>query len=151
MNYRGASRVFGWSFHSQGLAERVTSAHEFIIEALQWFGDPDPASGSPWDQAERLVRLIRGERVLLVLDGLEPLQSESEAERGRITDPALATLLSDLAFEQRGFVRGDDARSSAGPSGRPRYGVARESRTGIGGCGARHPPGRPRGRFGSGA
>lgn len=102
-NYRGASRVFGWSFHSQGLAERVTSAHEFIIEALQWFGDPDPASGSPWDQAERLVRLIRGERVLLVLDGLEPLQSESEAERGRITDPALATLLSDLAFEQRGL------------------------------------------------
>ena len=102
-NFRGASRVFGWSFHSQGSGERVTSAHEFIVSALQWFGDSTPASGSPWDQAERLVRLIRAERTLLVLDGLEPLQSESEVERGRITDPVVATLLSDLAFEQRGL------------------------------------------------
>ncbi|MCD4799452.1 MAG: toll/interleukin-1 receptor domain-containing protein, partial [Methanosarcinales archaeon] len=39
-NYRGASRVFAWSFYSQGTGEKVTSADLFIAEALDWFGDP---------------------------------------------------------------------------------------------------------------
>ncbi|UCE08088.1 MAG: toll/interleukin-1 receptor domain-containing protein, partial [bacterium] len=46
-NYRGAKRVFAWSFYSQGTGERVTSADLFIKEALTWFGDTDPQSGSP--------------------------------------------------------------------------------------------------------
>ena len=53
-NYRGAQRVFGWSFYSQGTGERVTSADQFIAEALRWFGDPEPpparrgTKGSGW-------------------------------------------------------------------------------------------------------
>ena len=42
-NYRGAKRVFAWSFYSQGTGERVTSADIFIAEALKWFGDPEMA------------------------------------------------------------------------------------------------------------
>ena len=96
-NYRGASRVFAWSFFSQGTGEKVTSADLFIAEALDWFGDPDPSAGSPWDKGARLAELIRENKTLLVLDGLEPLQSHYDYERGKIKDPALATLISELA------------------------------------------------------
>lgn len=102
-NYRGARRVYGWSFHSQGTGERVTSADLFIAEALAWFGDPDPAAGSPWDKGQRLADLVRRERTLLVLDGLEPLQSGMGAEQGKLKDPALAILLTELARENTGL------------------------------------------------
>ena len=102
-NYRGASRVFAWSFFSQGTGERVTSADLFIAEALDWFGDPDPSAGSPWDKGARLAELIRKNKTLLVLDGLEPLQSYYDYERGKIKDPALATLISELARQNSGL------------------------------------------------
>ena len=102
-NYRGARRVFAWSFYSQGTSERVTSADLFIAEALKWFGDADPAQGSPWDKGGRLAELVRRERTLLVLDGMEPLQSSSDFERGKVKDPALATLITELARENAGL------------------------------------------------
>jgi hypothetical protein len=46
-NFRGAERVFGWSFYSQGAAEgKQASADQFIASALKWFGDPEPDAGS---------------------------------------------------------------------------------------------------------
>jgi len=102
-NYRGASRVFAWSFYSQGTGEKVTSADLFIAEALDWFGDPDPSAGSPWDKGARLAELIRENKTLLVLDGLEPLQSHYDYERGKIKDPALTTVISELARQNSGL------------------------------------------------
>ena len=102
-NYRGARRVYAWSFYSQGTGERVTSADLFISDALLWFGDADPTRGSPWDKGQRLARLVRQEKTLLVLDGLEPLQSHLDYERGKVKDPALAILLSELARENPGL------------------------------------------------
>ncbi len=102
-NYHGARRVFGWSFYSQGTGERVTSADLFFSEALTWFGDPDPAAGSPWDKGQRLADLVRREKTLLVLDGMEPLQSGLDYERGKVKDPALATLLAELARRNQGL------------------------------------------------
>jgi tetratricopeptide (TPR) repeat protein len=102
-NYRGARRVFAWSFYSQGTGERVTSADQFIAQALDWFGDPDPTAGSPWAKGERLAGLVRRERTLLVLDGLEPLQSGLDYERGKVTDPGLAVLISELARDNPGL------------------------------------------------
>jgi tetratricopeptide (TPR) repeat protein len=101
--YRGARRVYAWSFYSQGSGERVASADLFISEALTWFGDPDPAAGSPWDKGQRLADLVRQERTLLLLDGLEPLQSGLDYERGKVKDPALATLLAELARHNPGL------------------------------------------------
>ena len=71
--WRGAERVYGWSFYSQG-TDRLTSSDEFFSEALRWFGDTEAAPTSPWDKGERLAALVRKERALLVLDGVEPLQ-----------------------------------------------------------------------------
>ena len=102
-NYRGARRVYAWSFFSQGTNESVTSADLFIAEALDWFGDPDPKAGSPWDKGQRLADLIHKKKTLLLLDGLEPLQSSHEYERGKVKDPALATLLSELARRNLGL------------------------------------------------
>jgi hypothetical protein len=93
--FRGARKVFGWTFYSQGTGERVSSADFFISEALRFFGDPEPDSGSPWPKGERLAELIGREKNLLVLDGLEPLQSSVNG--GRIQDLGLAALLTRLA------------------------------------------------------
>ncbi|MGH9769549.1 MAG: toll/interleukin-1 receptor domain-containing protein, partial [Blastocatellia bacterium] len=101
--YRGARRVFAWSFYSQGTSERATSADLFINAALEWFGDENPTAGSPWDKGERLARLARQQKTLLILDGMEPLQSSFAHERGKIKDPALATLVSELARENDGL------------------------------------------------
>ena len=102
-NYRGARRVFAWSFHSQGTGERITSADLFFSEALAWFDDPDPNEGSPWDKGARLADLVRKEKNMLVLDGLEPLQSSYEYERGKVKDPGMSTLLSELARNNNGL------------------------------------------------
>jgi tetratricopeptide (TPR) repeat protein len=96
-NYRGAQKVYAWSFYSQGTNEKVTSADLFIHTALKWFGDKDPAQGSPWDKGKRLAELIRQHKILLLLDGMEPLQSDYDFEKGRIKDQALSLLLTELA------------------------------------------------------
>ncbi|MCX6028727.1 MAG: hypothetical protein NT169_05420 [Chloroflexi bacterium] len=102
--WRGAERVFGWSFYSQGAAEgRQASADPFIDAALRWFGDPDPTAGSPWDKGERLAELVQQRRTLLILDGLEPLQNPPPVEAGRIKDPGLRCLLRSLAHGQPGL------------------------------------------------
>ena len=102
-NYRGATRVFGWSFYSQGTGEKVASADQFITEALEWFGDADSKAGSPWDKGQRLADLVRQEKTLLVLDGLEPLQEYDAFEKGKLKDPALSVLVTELARENPGL------------------------------------------------
>ncbi len=102
--YRGAERVFAWSFYSQGTSEeRAASADLFIDAALRWFGDDDPTKGTPWDKGERLADLIRRTRTLLVLDGLEPLQHPPGPQEGKLKDQALQALLRELAAQQRGL------------------------------------------------
>ncbi|MCH7539264.1 MAG: ATP-binding protein [Proteobacteria bacterium] len=102
-HYRGATRVLGWSFFSQGTRETEASADEFIAKALEWFGDADPTKGSPWDKGERLAGLVKQEPTLLILDGLEPLQNPPGADEGRLKDPTLAVLVRELAAANPGL------------------------------------------------
>ena len=105
-SFRGAERVYGWSFYSQGAAEgRQASADLFIATALREFGDPDPDAGSPWDKGERLAQLVTKQRTLLVLDGLEPLQYPpgESGQEGRLKDPGLQSLLRGLARHNPGL------------------------------------------------
>jgi len=104
-HYRGAERVYGWSFYSQGAREGgQASADPFIAVALKWFGDPDPTKGSPWDKGERLAELVRKQRTILILDGLEPLQYPPGEMGGRLKDPGLQCLLRALARHNPGLV-----------------------------------------------
>lgn len=73
-NWRGAERVFDWTFYSPGTKEQSTaSADTFIQTALRDFGDREPLGGGPGERGARLAKLIADHRWLLVLDGLEPL------------------------------------------------------------------------------
>jgi tetratricopeptide (TPR) repeat protein len=103
-NFRGAERVFGWSFYSQGASEgKQTSADYFIAAALKWFGDPEPDKGSPWEKGERLAELIKKQKTLLILDGLEPLQNPPGERGGRIKDAGLQCLVKELAYHNPGL------------------------------------------------
>src|SRR5262249_23732900 len=66
----GAERVYAWSFYSQG-TDRLSSSDEFFAGALTWFGDNGVPPVSPWDKGERLAALVRKDRSLLILDGVE--------------------------------------------------------------------------------
>ncbi len=101
--WHGATRVLDWSFYSQGMEDRVTSAEPFIDHALRFFGDSDPKAGSLHDRGTRLAGLIRKERSLLVLDGIEPLQYPPGPMEGRLKDPGLAALLKGLAGANPGL------------------------------------------------
>jgi nucleoside phosphorylase len=98
----GAERVFGWSFYSQG-TDRLTSSDAFVDVMLRELGDADPTQGSPWDKGERLARLVRKQRMILVLDGLEPLQWGPAGELGRLKDPALQALVRELGAQNKGL------------------------------------------------
>lgn len=95
--YRGAERVYAWSFYSQGTTDHAVSADLFIQKALTWCGDKDPTAGSPWEKGERLAHLVDANRTLLVMDGLEPLQHPPGADEGKLKDQALQSLLRQLA------------------------------------------------------
>jgi class 3 adenylate cyclase/tetratricopeptide (TPR) repeat protein len=101
--YRGADRVYAWSFYHQGTVDRVTAADEFIATALAWFDDPDPNRGSAREKGQRLARLVKQQRTLLILDGIEPLQRPPGPDEGRLADEGLHTLLGELAVGQLGL------------------------------------------------
>ena len=61
--------------------------------------------GSPWDKGERLARRVRQQPTLLILDGVEPLQSPgTEDDAGQVRDPGLQALLVELAAQMNGLV-----------------------------------------------
>jgi tetratricopeptide (TPR) repeat protein len=104
--WRGAERVFDWSFYSQGTREQSSaSSDQFIAKALEFFGDPELAGGnaSPWDKGERLARLVAERPSILVLDGLEPLQHPPGPLDGKLKDPAVESLLRGLAWNNPGL------------------------------------------------
>lgn len=103
-NYRYAERVYGWSFHWQSEnAQNYASGDFFIENALQWFGDETPSKGTPWSKAIRLARLVRKQRTLLILDGVDVIQNPPGEGVGVICDPAIAILVKELATSNNGL------------------------------------------------
>jgi len=93
--------VFGWSFYSQGTSEnRQTSSDPFFADVLKFFGISVESTASVYAKAEALARHMREEPVLLILDGIEPLQDSA----GALRDQALKALLQELAASNRGLV-----------------------------------------------
>jgi hypothetical protein len=85
---------------------RNTDADSFINDALKFFGhniDARPIT-DPVERGRTLVRLIRQQRTLLVLDGLEPLQHLPLHNHGRLKEPALRVLITQLARENPGLL-----------------------------------------------
>jgi hypothetical protein len=95
-NYRGAESVLGWSFYSQGTKERATSADGFLNWALEKLGVAVKAQ-SATAKGEAIAEALMNRRVLLVLDGVEPLQFGAEGDQGRLKDDGLRMLLKRFA------------------------------------------------------
>lgn len=99
---------FDWTFYDQGtrsLADgteaRTGSVGDFFEQALVFFGDPDPNLPG---KGRRLADLIRQQRSLIILDGLEPLQQPpGHPQAGRLLDPDLRDLLAALAQSNPGL------------------------------------------------
>ncbi len=95
-NYRGAEAVLGWSFYSQGSKERATAADEF----LNWILDKlaiklETTSASA--KGEAIAEAMMQRRVLMVLDGVEPLQHGLDTQLGQLKDQGLRALLRRFA------------------------------------------------------
>lgn len=104
-DYRGAEAVLGWSFYSQGTKERATSAEEFLDWALARLGIR-LATTSMSAKAEAIAEAVMRRRVLLVLDGIEPLQHGPGPQLGQLKDQGLRALLRRLAAAPSGSAHG---------------------------------------------
>jgi DNA-binding winged helix-turn-helix (wHTH) protein/tetratricopeptide (TPR) repeat protein len=97
----GEAAIFGWSFYSQGAStDRQTSSDSFFEEILSWLHADVASSASIYAKAEAIAERLREQRVLLILDGIEPLQDSS----GTLRDSALKALLQELATSNCGLV-----------------------------------------------
>jgi tetratricopeptide (TPR) repeat protein len=94
--YRGADAVLGWSFYSQGSKERATSAEPFLNWALDKLGIEIETTSAP-AKGEAVAEALARRRVLLVLDGCEPLQHGLGTQQGELKDLGLRALLRRFA------------------------------------------------------
>jgi hypothetical protein len=94
--YRNAERVLGWSFYSQGSKERATAADEFLNWALAKL-DLKIETTSASAKGEAVAEALIKRRVLLVLDGVEPLQHGPGPQPGQLNDQGLRALLRGFA------------------------------------------------------
>ena len=101
----GAARIYGWSAYSQGSGDQKRAdADGFITRALSDFGYAGEPIRDPVARARELAQRIQRQRVLLLLDGLEPLQDPPGVNKGRFKDKGLATLIRTLANANPGLV-----------------------------------------------
>jgi hypothetical protein len=59
--------------------------------------------GTAWEKGERLAKLVAHRRSLLVLDGVEPLQTPPGAQEGRLREPSVQALVRELAAFNKGL------------------------------------------------
>ena len=88
--------MLGWSFYSQGSKERATAADAFLDWALDKLGvQVETTSASA--KGEAIAEALTKRRVLLVLDGVEPLQHGPGPRPGQLKDQGLRALLRRFA------------------------------------------------------
>ena len=100
-----AEKVLGWSAYSQGSGEnRNADSEAFIIDALRFMGELGELPGDAIARARLLAARLKETRTLLLLDGIEPLQSLPDVNKGRLKDKGLQRLIQDLALGHPGLV-----------------------------------------------
>ncbi len=106
-DWPGCDTVFAWTFYSQGTRDQAAASSDlFLKEALLFFGDIEMANSAQgvYDKGKRLAQLVGGQRALLILDGLEPLQySPTSLLPGELKDQGMTALLKGLAAANQGL------------------------------------------------
>ncbi|PTQ78443.1 TIR domain-containing protein [Nitrosomonas oligotropha] len=98
--------LIAWSFYSQGSSEdKQVSASPFFSHAFDKLGSTRSLSSfaTEEEKGEHLADLLRQQRCVLVLDGLEPLQHAGKGMRGELKDRAIRQLLRSLAGQNNGL------------------------------------------------
>ena len=100
----GINALIAWSFYSQGASEdRQVSSSYFFAHAFAELNSQRTYFSTEEDRGEYLAALLSQHRCLLILDGLEPLQHASAANRGELKDRALRQMLRTLALDNQGL------------------------------------------------
>ena len=100
----GINALIAWSFYSQGASEnKQISSSDFFTHAFAKLNSPRTDFSSEEDRGEHLAALLSQHRCLLILDGLEPLQHATSANRGELKDRALRQMLKTLALDNQGL------------------------------------------------
>ena len=103
-NAMGIKTLIAWSFYSQGASEdRQTSTSDFFAHAFGELNSQRTEFPNEEARGDHLAKLLREQRCLLILDGLEPLQHASAANRGELKDRALRQLFRSLALDNQGL------------------------------------------------
>ncbi len=104
-DWPGCDAAFAWSFYRQSSSEQAGASSDlFLAEALKFFRLPMIEGESGYEKGKRLAREIGRQRVVLILDGLEPLQyAPSAAHKGELKDDVLRALLRNLAQSNAGL------------------------------------------------
>ena len=97
----GEASIFGWSFFTQANSpNQQTSSDSFFAEILSWMQIEIAPTASVYAKAEAVATRLRAERILLLLDGVEPLQDAT----GNVRDMALKALLQEVSTANRGLL-----------------------------------------------
>ena len=95
--YAGAQRIFTWSFYSQGSKGQITSSEGFFSDLLRSFGE-NPENYDSLGRADKALELVCREPMILVLDGVEPLQNPpGHTDAGRFHDRTMGDFVNRLA------------------------------------------------------
>jgi len=90
------TRVYAWSFYSQGTTDHHVSVDRFIDHACQWFGCPVDKEAGGTKRARVLAEYIRSHPTILLLDGMEPLQYRAGSLKGQWRDGQLNDFFNEL-------------------------------------------------------
>ena len=100
----GINALIAWSFYSQGASEDKQIASSYFFDhAFNKLNAPSKKFVTEEARGEYLAALLSQHRCLLILDGLEPLQHASAANRGELKDRALCQMLKTLALNNQGL------------------------------------------------
>ena len=95
--YAGAERIFTWSFYSQGSKGQITSSEGFFSDLLRSFGE-NPEGYDSLGRADKALELVCKETMILVLDGVKPLQNPpGHPDEGRFHDRTMGDFINRLA------------------------------------------------------
>jgi tetratricopeptide (TPR) repeat protein len=101
-DYHGMQRVFAWSFYSQGQHQTYTNSSAFFQAVLPFLGIKEIPQ-TEVDKARSLANCLQNQAVLLILDGIEPLQQAPHLG-GFLQDGGIKELLAQLRRGNRSFV-----------------------------------------------
>ena len=101
---RGAKRIYGWSFHSQGMPTSAAASARSLIAACAAVSSAIQtlAQGSPWSKGERLAELARQGKSAS-RSSMASSHSRTATTSRAIRDPSLRRLIEELARENSGL------------------------------------------------